>query len=116
MNSKERLVLVGILSVWLGPVLDTLAVPKADQAQAVGWLIIGIFAAYHAAVAFIQTYGPRIRAVTIDRWFPPLPVPTPRLTGREQVAIARVVLGEIQKGAPAGAPANPIPPQSSQQE
>lgn len=107
MNSKERMFLVALLSVWLGPLLDHLAVPKADQPQAVGWVVIGIFALYHAAAQLIQAYGPRIRARTLDRWFPPLSAPAPRLTGTEQVAIARVVLSEIQKGAPAGAPARP---------
>jgi hypothetical protein len=65
MIDKERIILTGIIGAQLGPVLDRLAVPPADQPYVVGWIVAAIPIAYH----FASTYGPRIFA----RWFPPVP-------------------------------------------
>jgi len=42
---------------------------------------VGIPIAYHVVAggveSFFKAYGPRIRARTLDKWFPPVPVTEP---------------------------------------
>lgn len=64
MIDKERLLLTSIIGAQLGPVLDQLAVPKAEQTALIGWIIAGIPVVYHV----IAEYGPRVFA----RFFPPV--------------------------------------------
>lgn len=116
MNAKERLFLTGLLGIYLAPVLDKLAVPPKDQTEAIGYIIIGIPLAYHVVAEsvgkFLSVYGPRIRAQTLDKWFPPLPVAppalAPKLSPTDLAAIVRVTAAEVQKSAAGGAPTNPI--------
>lgn len=65
MIDKERLLLTSIIGAQLGPYLDRLAVPPAQQTALVGWLVAGIPIVYH----LFAEYGPRIMA----RVFPPVP-------------------------------------------
>ena len=69
MNTKERLLLTGVIGAQLGPLLDKWLVPPADQITVVGWIVVSIPIVYHAIAAAVEKYGPRI----MDKWFPPVP-------------------------------------------
>jgi hypothetical protein len=69
MNDKERLLLTSVIGAQLGPLLDRLLVPQADQTALIGWMIAGIPLLYHTALE----WAPRIMA----RFFPPIPKVNP---------------------------------------
>ena len=71
MIDKERLVLTGLLGVYLGPVLDKLLVPPADQQQLYGLMIMAVPVIWH----YVAAWAPRIlyRWFPMDRLFPPIP-------------------------------------------
>ena len=64
MNDKERLLLTSVIAAQLGPLLDRLAVPQADQTAMIGWMIAGIPLLYHV----VLEWAPRV----LNRFFPPI--------------------------------------------
>ena len=66
MIDKERLLLTSVIAAQLGPLLDQLAIPKADQTALIGWIIAGIPLVYHV----VLEWTPRI----MNRFFPPVPL------------------------------------------
>lgn len=64
MNDKERLLLTSVIAAQLGPLLDRLMLPPADQSALIGWMIASIPLVYHT----VLEWAPRI----MNRFFPPV--------------------------------------------